>query len=257
MVYSTLAMVKRQMEVKDARFWTVVDANASIIATSDNKSVATQGVEGSFEALENILKQCTGDYVKVTIRTKTADGDENIAIQKGSSKYGPYYIQCTPTHGMHGIVNSPAPGVDLDLHRQIWDLQQALKDKDAENKYRELEKKIEGLSGANANAGLFDKFLSQLATNLVDRFSAGEIKKALNKPEPEPEHRAPISEPEHVSGSDTEKNVVLSFLSNAGAALGDEKTTLAAIAALSEMARTKPAVFKETAMELINMSAHE
>lgn len=264
MVYSTLAMIKRQMEVKDARYWSVIDAANSTIATSDNNSVANLGVQGSFEQLENVLKECTGDYVKVTVRTKGTDasekGDENFAIQKGSSKYGPYFIQCTPANSLRGI-SGPINGAgsDIDLHRQIWQLEQALKDKDNESKYRELERKIEGLNGVNTNAGIFDKFLSTLAGNLADRFTGSEIKKALNKPEPEPARREPEHEPEHVSGADEEKekNVVLTFLKNAGAAMGDEKTTLAAIAALSHMAQTKPAVFKETAMELINMASHE
>src|ERR1700721_4102045 len=123
-VYSTLGMIKRQMEVKDARYWTVADSNDNIIATSP-KNVATMGVEGSFEDLEKVGNECSGDYVRVSIKTKEANVDEVTGEYKlgpkpkGSSVYGPYFIQCTPPRGGGGGMNGfNGNGGDINLHKQ-------------------------------------------------------------------------------------------------------------------------------------------
>jgi len=251
-VYSTINTIRTQMESADARYWTIYDSSSNVLADSNPDIVQKETALQSFERIKQILDECTGDYVKVTVRKKPANKDADGNYKPGTvagQQIFNYNIALTNSGG-----NMPINGnADRSLLEQIFKLEQQLRDKEHEQRYKELERKIEGLQTSKNENGILDKFIGRIADNIADRLTAGEIKKALNRDEPEPaehiEKEAPVE-----SNPEQEKNIVVDFLKTTGSVMGSEKKTLDAIQALTHLAKTKPAIFKETAEQLIEQS---
>ena len=252
-VYSTINTVRTQMESADARFWQIFDSNENIIAECNISTTQNETALQAFNRLKEILDECTGDYVKVVIRKKPANKDEEgnfkAGVTKGQATYK-YNIALTSPSGGGPIAGA---GDSRGLLDQIYELKQQLRDQEHDQRYAELEKKIEGLTAAKSENGILDKFISRIADNVADRLTSSEIKKALSKDEPEPtEPSNSVAAVE--SNPEQERNIVVEFLKTTGAVMGNEKDTLAAIQALTHLAKTKPGVFKETAEQLIEQS---
>lgn len=115
-----------------------------------------------------------------------------------------------------------------------------------------LEKKIEGLTDKKSESGLFEKFFDKLANNIADKLTGDEIRKAIT-----PEDKAgapketPVSEEPIGDNPEEEKNVIVSMVKNAAAAVGDKDKTMKGFEALAKMAKAQPKVFAQTVDALI------
>ncbi len=250
-VYTNINTIKRQMEASNARFWTVMDSSDNVIAKCNPVTDKDRKPIDCFNDLQATLEDCSGDYAKVMVYTKPPNVDDDGQYKRGNvagQQMFKYNVALTsPTNA-----NISGAG-DINMQRTIWDLQQQLKDRDreeADRKWRaDMEKKIEGYE--SSNNPLFDKFFSKISDGLIDRLMGGEIKKQLDKPEPSQVNTPPVAGANAGVG---ERDVLVEFLETIASVLGSKEETIEAVKALTHFAKTKPAIFKETAAQLIEQS---
>ena len=256
MVYSSINTIKRQMEASDARYWTVWDSRGNLIAAMPPDEAKANNSTHAFEKLKEVLDDTTGDYVEVTVKVKEGnkneDGTYNRGNVKGQQIYNYYVALVSPSgNAINGVG-------DRNMLEQIFELKQQLRDKEADIRYEKLQQQIAGLVEKKSDDSVLNKFIGRIADNIADRFTGAEIKKALNREEPEADRREDVKQPVASNvAPEEEKDIVVDFLRSTGEAMGDQKLTLEAIAALAKFAKKKPGVFKETAEELIKQAPEE
>ena len=264
LAYSTLATVKRQMDTSDARFWSVCDSNGNLVAECDKKNAATRTVDDSFLQMSAVIDDMSGDYVKIVIRTKAANTDEESGEYKrgnvkGNTTYT-YFVPLAPPKSQHAMSGFSGVGGPESYIREIYDLKAQLQAKDNEMKLQQMQNQIAGLSAANGKEGLMEKMFNKIAEGFVNKLTGAQIKQALEQAQPgkekEPVKTEPVAGPSEDSEPEegaTEKNVVVEFLTNTASAMGDKGKAMQAIDALAKMAKAQPETFAETADQLILM----